>query len=934
MVCLTETWLSPHNAFSVPGFTIYRQDRPTSTHATRSYGGVAILIKNGTFPLVRVRTDLNHPSIEGLWMECKHSSGLTQPLLLSCIYRPPSKSARDVDHFVDILSDTLQSANLSRCTLVLTGDFNAHCRDWYAQDTSTREGVSLSRLFTCFGLTQTVAFPTHYAPSGTSSCLDLLVTNAPARLSALRSGCPLGSSDHLPIICDLASPTIEQSPPPATLSNSESSAPFPYVFNRVPVETWCCINDALASVDWRMLFPQGNVDLALERFMCVLRDVFKEHLRQYRFSTGSRKPTPSSNPYPPWVTPQLRRAIKRKHDLYSLSVRFPTPANITNYRRQRNHVKSLSRSSHRSYVQSVRTTMTNTDQPNLYQFVRTLKRDPQSSSIPDLNAQGRDPASDNASKARMLNEQFASVAVPDDAALHLPPTSRSQHLHNSLSSLYTTCAQVRLAIKLLKNKKAPGLDGLTNEVLKALSPSIAYPLCLLFNMSFTTGTFPTVWKTAKIVPVFKNKGSRSSPENYRPISLLSCLSKLCERIYFNALSKHISPALTPVQSGFRRGDSTSLQLTRLVQDIQSHRDQKQRVALCFFDLAKAFDTVWHRALLYKCQSIFAIHGTALSWLASYLTARHQLVSVDGVLSDGLPVRSGVPQGSILGPLLFLIYINDLGDAVPGVSLFADDTALLCAAPTNLALSHRLQGGINDVYAWMQRWRLQPNVGKTEILFISPGPSDPPPYPFTFPGKSDPIAIVQSHKHLGVIIDSKLTWKQHIDHICKRSSAAIGCINSHFPHLPHPCKLLFYAVFVRPIFEYCSTAWSGLSTPLADLLEVHHRRVLKILFRKPSRFSSAALYALTQSQPLEHRRNHALGVLVHRIKLGLVPAHLEIYNWFAPSRTRNQLCLPLASTVLLRSPIFLAYTSWLKLPLCCRTASTISGFKTNFAKSCA
>ena len=271
--------------------------------------------------------------------------------------------------------------------------------------------------------------------------------------------------------------------------------------------------------------------------------------------------------------------------------------------------------------------------------------------------------------------------------------------------------------------------------------------------------------------------------------------KLCERISYDHLYSHVAPAIQPAQSGFRRGDSTSLQLTRLVQDIIGAKAEKLYTGICFFDLAKAFGTVWHRGLLRKLQVIFNISDTPLKWIESYLSGRSQFVSVSGADSPKLPVLSGVSQGSILGLLLFVLFVNDQPRHVSGMSLFGDDTAALRHCKTVKQLESELQGARNMIVTWMSSWRLQANVSKTRVLFLTDSASM---FKFTFPNSPTEIQTVQEHTHLGVMFDSSMSWSAHVDYICNKVSRALGYIKSHCKHLSIPCR----SAYIKFISFHC------------------------------------------------------------------------------------------------------------------------------------
>ena len=702
---------------------------------------------------------------------------------------------------------------------------------------------------------------------------------------------------------------------------SNVSAKPEYDFKSVPSSVMDSVNAELSDIDWSWHLRASNVNDALSHFSSILNSALeKQHLWLFGKQPYSHRCLRPSQP--PWVDAHLRTAIKWKYDLYSIFKKYPTQQNKQAYQQQRN-MKTLTRTKYRAYIRSVQTTLQGRHRPSLHQFVRQARIRNVSREFPSLTT-GTQQAADPLGKATALNAQFASVTRPDDPLLSIPPILTPSEPSACFTSVITTTATVRCHLKKLPMCKASGPDGIPNRVLKALAPSIAFPLCHIFNMSFTTGIFPSTWKTAKVIPVFK-KGSRHEPANYRPISLLPCVSKVCERIFYDHLYRHVSPFLSPEQSGFRKGDSTSLQRTRIVQQVCQHRDNRALAGICFFDLAKAFDTVWHRGLLAKLEHAFRVRKQPLSWLKYYLSKRYQYVTVLGTSSAAEPVLSGVPQGSIIGPLLFIIYANDLPAVFPGTSLFADDTTLLTSSASLTGLKNNLRAGIQEVLSWMSSWRLSPNLSKTKIMLF------PPQREFTTLTRANfpnPIDILSSHKHLGIVIDSALSWVPHIEYICKKSSKSLGILPPpHCSYLPLSCKLLFYLAYLRPIFDCADTSSVGLSSSAAAKLEIHHKKILKILLRQPRMLSSSALYKIAHTTSLSHGRSAHLAFLVHSIKLELCPPHLMCFNWFSSLRTRNSPLLPKCnSSTLLRSPLFIAYSLWLTLPREVKDLTSLRLFK--------
>ena len=276
-----------------------------------------------------------------------------------------------------------------------------------------------------------------------------------------------------------------------------------------------------------------------------------------------------------------------------------------------------------------------------------------------------------------------------------------------------------LILKKLNPNKAPGPDGIHGKVLKNCAQSLAYPLSVLFNLSFSTGCIPPDWKLALVVPVLK-KGDKSSVENYRPISLTSLVMKVFERCIKTALYAACSDLLDNRQHGFVNERSCTTQMIPFTDNLALALNNRSRIDVIYFDFAKAFDSVSHDLILNKLKNIFNVDGLMLKFIKSYLEGRQQQVVVGGQTSSSLPVRSGVPQGSILGPLLFVIFINDMFSCVSegtNIALYADDTKIwreIIGYPDH----HIIQNDINRLYDWSVRNRMKFHPQKCKALSVS------------------------------------------------------------------------------------------------------------------------------------------------------------------------------------------------------------------------
>ena len=340
--------------------------------------------------------------------------------------------------------------------------------------------------------------------------------------------------------------------------------------------------------------------------------------------------------------------------------------------------------------------------------------------------------------------------------------------------------------------------------------SIIPPLILLFESSIQSGNFPDSWKKGNITPVHK-KQSKNLVNNYRPISLLPILGKVFEKVIYNSLFKYLlnNQLLSENQSGFRKGDSCVSQLISITHNIYKAFDGNPSLETrgVFLDISKAFDKVWHKALLFKLKS-YGVEGKAYKILKDYLSNRKQRVLLNGQFSSWLPINAGVPQSSVLGPLLFLIYINDLSDNLISESkLFADDTSIFSIVFDVNRSAEELNQDLNVIKDWAFQWRMSfnphPNKQATEVIFSHKKNEVIHP---TLYFNQLPVACEPFQKHLGLTLDRRLKFDHHSNDKISKATKGIGLIKRLYHYLPRKTLLTIYRSYVRPHLDYCDVIY--------------------------------------------------------------------------------------------------------------------------------
>ncbi len=428
-------------------------------------------------------------------------------------------------------------------------------------------------------------------------------------------------------------------------------------------------------------------------------------------------------------------------------------------------------------------------------------------------------------KAQVLSDFFQSVYCiePQNNIPIIDPCV----ITNPLGNLIISEKIVLEKLQGLDSTKSPGPDNIHPRILKEGCNILCKPLSIIFTKSFLSGNLPSSWKQANICAIFK-KGNKQHPNNYRPVSLTSVVCKMFESIIRDHLLQYlnVNNVMSPNQFGFLPCRSTTIQLINVIDLITTNLDNKVDTDVVFMDFQKAFDTVPHSRLICKLNH-FGINGVFSTWISNFLTDRKHRVIVSGATSNWHTPTSGIPQGSVLGPLLFVLFINDLPSVVSSkVFLFADDTKIM--RPIHSESDHfALQQDLDALQVWSDKWLLKFHPDKYVVLTIGKNNTD---FDYSLTGNDDSKSLqhVQEVKDLGIVIDRSLSFNQHITIKINKANSMMGVIRRSFDFLDESMFLLLYKALVRPQLEYANAVWCPYLKKHIEAIEKVQRRATKLI----------------------------------------------------------------------------------------------------------
>ena len=504
---------------------------------------------------------------------------------------------------------------------------------------------------------------------------------------------------------------------------------------------------------------------------------------------------------------------------------------------------------------------------------------------------------------------------------------------------YVTTAEVFALITSLKCNKSCGPDNISPQLVKDNVYYLCEPLTYLYNLSLSQGIVPDQLKIAKVIPVFK-KGENSLASNYRPISLLSIFNKVLEKIVYKRLYTFLDKhkILYKHQFGFRKNHTTSLALLEVIDSCYKNLDMNNNVIGIYFDLQKAFDTVDHKILLHKLYN-YGIRGTMYNWLNNYLLNRKQFTVVNNVPSKIDNITCGVPQGSVLGPLLFLIYINDMYNAVPGekLKLFADDTNLFIFGPDPILLQQKANECLESMEKWFTANKLSLNIDKTCYTVFGSKCRQNVASHFDLYINNHKINRVTECKYLGIFIDDELKFDTHVDYVYKKIIRFTGILFKLRNVLPRVCLVKLYFAFVYPHILYGIEVYANTSKNVLDKLCKLNNKLLRIMLFKPLCTPIKDLYNVLHILPIPLLHQMQTILFVHKCMYHkyLLPDIFHSYFTLNDSVhehfTRRHTDIyksSVSSSYGQRNIVFYASNLWNNLPNNLKTNSTVSVFKKN------
>ena len=892
IIALSETWqISDSPYFNLPNYTLVKSCRALGALG----GGVAAYIHSTVN--YSISDHANIPYSESLWVELQLPNSNFN---LGIIYRKPGTN---IEEFESGLENHLINMHSTNSKYMLVGDFNIDYNNHSVPATQSYLNTMATMNFR-----QLIDVPTRCTPFS-STIIDHIYTNF---------------YDYF-VHCGAITTEITDHFPTFAFIESNDN-----IFKKTHI---------LSIADWSNVYNTSDVNRAYDNFALMFNSICEKVAPIVKHRN---RPNKSKKP---WITRGILKSINHKHKLYAKLIKSKyDPIRFSNYKHYKNILTTLLRKAKKSYY-SGQVNKNKNNSSKLWSTLNNLigKGSGDSGKFPKLlkietSDSTTETIRDLDKISNCFNTYFASIG--EELAGNLSetddPLNYINHAKNNSFFLHPICeSDLELELNRLDPNKACGHDYIYSRLLKDATPFIKQPLTNITNLLFSSGIFPDQLKIAQITPIYK-KGTPYLPSNYRPISILPILSKIIEKHVNKQLMSYLEKykIIDNYQYGFRKTFSTKLALVDIIYDLLDEIDNGNIVLGVFLDFAKAFDTINHNILLSKLSS-YGICGIPLNWFTNYLQNRKQYVRIGGCASSTLPIKYGVPQGSILGPILFLIFINDLPVSSPffKFKLFADDSNLFHSFTDNYLATPEIESNLSLVNSWCNANKLTVNTNKTNYMFFSTPQKRLNVGNQLIHLNDTVLDRVDNTTYLGVTLDNNLTWKAHIRKVVNKISPIIGLLAKLRYTLPKFALLLLYNSLILPHISYGLEVWGSTYKSSLDPIFKQQKKITRIILFKDKYSHSTPLFHALGILNVYDQFKYQIGTFIHDLHNNRLPRNLSDYFTFSEhsyntrSSTNSNLSLPKKRTNFGKFSIDYHGTKlWNSLPHHLKTINSRAHFK--------
>lgn len=846
---LCETWLTLNHQLKLQDYTIHRRDRANGEH-----GGVAVAIKSSIKHSLLLFPNTQVIEAIGIKVMTPNNHDID---IVSC-YFPGGSNRQSLEWFkkdIDYLT------SLTRTSYFLIGDFNSKHRLWNNIRSNVSGVILYNQMSRNNFVIQYPPTPTYHPPQTRAlyqSTIDICITNNVHSTSQMNS-LPILSSDHNAVEFTIYTDTYS----------------VPRTKFRFDLAKWANFQThVIQHIDPNTtLSTEADINCVIHGLTDTIQRAIELHVPKTKYKTNTVKlPTPTVHKI------SLRNTLRRQWQrtrLVSL----------------RRYVNKLTREiaaecrTHRN--KQFGSMLQNLDFAST-KFWRATKiiKQTQNCMPPLHDTRTNTKLYNNIEKATAIGKVFENA---HHTTHHMDNTQQNRIVEESLNHIdnthinrdtlvqyHTTPSAVKNIIRKSKNKKAPGYDNINNFVIKHLPNKCIVLLTNIYNACINIGYFPTMWKSAKVIAIPKPNKDNTNPQSYRPISLLSSLSKIFESTILNKLeqfteSHHIIP---DTQFGFRKHMSTVHQLARVTKHIQTAQHQHKSTGLVTLDIEKAFDSIWHDGLIHKLHS-YHYPLALIKIVNSYIRGRSFSVHISSEISPTHQIVAGLPQGSCLSPLLYNIYTADIPqNRHTQLALFADDTAIYCSDTNPNVIVSKLEATLTELDNYFTSWKIKVNNNKTQSIFFTKRRAERflPNRCINF--KNTELSWNSEIKYLGVMFDKKLSFKLHCQYANEKAQKYVQIlyplINRH-SKLNIKNKLLIFKCIFKPMLLYAGPVWSNCADNNKKCLQVTQNKILKLAFNLPFFYSTVQLHILANTQPIKV----SLETLTHQFRQNCTNSSNEI-----------------------------------------------------------